>query len=276
MPDRQIFAHVPAVMLPGFLPALGSLPVGVELLIDHAALDPAFRPELERLAGELRRLRRPVKFHAPFSDLHPAGLDPEAVGLARRRVTAALDLAPLFGVSAVVAHTAWDPDAHGLEREAWIRRAVPFWTEIGRLAEERGVGLALENVFDRDPELLALLLDRLPAAPFGINLDLGHWHAYSHADLDAWVGRLGEKILSLHLHDNHGLADEHMALGAGSIPWRECFSRLRGLPLARMWTLENRSEADVRRSLAFLARESGISEFTGFAALPANGALGAG
>jgi len=260
MPHR-FFAHVPLVWLPRYEEALARLPVGLELLVDHEALDPAFRPELERLAGSLGAGGTPCRFHAPFRDLSPGGHDPEAVALARRRLEAALELAPRFGVAQIVAHTAWDPDGYALEAEAWRDRSARFWAPLGARAAELGCRFALENVFDRDPETLAALLDRLPEAGFGVNLDLGHWHAFSRAPLADWCERLGGRLLSLHLHDNTGQADEHLALGRGTVPWPDVFAAVRELGRPLDWTVENRSLEDVLASAAFLAERSGIADF---------------
>ena len=267
MDVHQFFVHVPATMLRQHLPVISKLPVGLEILVDHETLAPGFRPELERLAAELRALGRPVKFHAPFRDLAPGGHDPEAVALARRRLVAALELAPLFGASCVVAHTAWDPGSYELESTGWLDRSAAFWGGRAADAERCGVSIALENVFDRDPDILAELLGRLPAARFGANFDTGHWHAYSHAPLSAWFESLEGRILSLHVHDNQGQADEHLALGSGTFPWREFYALVRGLERPFEWTVENRNLADLLASASHLGRHSGIPEFAFLAAL---------
>ncbi|MBN2171403.1 MAG: sugar phosphate isomerase/epimerase [Candidatus Krumholzibacteriota bacterium] len=268
MPHR-FFAHVPLAWLPRYEEALARLPVGLELLVDHEALDPAFRTELERLAASLGAAGRPCRFHAPFRDLSPGGHDPEAVALARRRLEAALELAPRFGVAQIVAHTAWDPDGYALEAEAWRERSARFWGPLGERAAALGCRFALENVFDRDPDALAALLDRLPETAFGVNLDLGHWHAYSRTPLAGWLERLGGRLLSLHLHDNAGRSDQHLPLGRGSVPWEAVFAAVRELGRPLDWTVENHSLEEVLASAAFLAEHSRIPEFAHLADLTA-------
>lgn len=260
----QLFASLPLTDYRRHAAALARLPVGLELLIDHAALAPGFADECTAIAAALRAEGRPCRFHAPFRDLCPGGQDPEAVALAWRRLEAALDLAPAFGVTAMTAHPAWDPDGRGTaeEREGWLARSLAFWSALGERAAERGLRIDLENVFDRDPSALASLLAGLPAARFGWLLDLGHWHAFSQASLAEWLAALGPRLASLHLHDNAGRRDEHLALGAGSLPRREVLAALGALGWPRDWILENRSAEDIATSIRHLAAESGIAEFT--------------
>lgn len=264
----QLFASLPLTDYRRHAAALARLPVGLELLIDHAALAPDFADERAAIATALRAEGRPCRFHAPFRDLCPGGQDPEAVALARRRLEAALDLAPDFGVSAMTAHPAWDPDGRGTaeERDAWLARSLSFWSALGERAAQRGVRIDLENIFDRNPEALASLLAGLPAARFGWLLDLGHWHAFSQASLAEWLAALGPRLTSLHLHDNAGRRDEHLALGAGSLPRREALAALGALGRPLDWILENRSAEDIVTSIRHLTAESGIAEFAALGA----------
>jgi sugar phosphate isomerase/epimerase len=102
-----------------------------------------------------------------------------------------------------------------------------------------------------------------------VNFDVGHWHAYSQAPLGAWLERLGARLFSVHLHDNRGGADEHLALGRGAVPWDQVFAQLRALGRPLEWTIENRSLADVLASAAFLGRRAGVPELEGLAGLEA-------
>lgn len=270
-----LFASLPLVHYRRHAAALARLPVGLELLIDHEALAPDFAGERGAIAAILRAEGRPCRFHAPFRDLCPGGQDPEAVALARRRLEAALDLARAFGVTAMTAHPAWDPEGRATdeEREGWLARSLAFWSALGEHAAARGVRIDLENIFDRDPQALASLLAGLPAARFGWLLDLGHWHAFSHASLAEWLRVLGPRLTSLHVHDNAGRRDEHLALGAGSLPRRELFAALGALAWPQDWILENRSAEDIVASIRHLAAESGIAEFAALgAALESAGA----
>lgn len=265
--SHRLFVSLPITEYRRYEAELLRLPLGLELLVDHQVLSPECMGEVAVIGAELRARGVRCRFHAPFRDLNPGGHDPEALALAHRRLAGALELTSTFGVTELVAHTAWDPDMYGLDAEAWIERSASFWGGLAEIAEENGARFALENVFDRNPDTLVALLERLPAARFGANFDVGHWHAYSEAGLTEWFSALGERLVSLHLHDNGGLHDDHRALGDGSVPWREFFAAVRATGRPLEWTLENRSVADVRQSVDRLALSSGILEFSGLAGL---------
>jgi len=260
MAEHRIFVHLPLSMYDEYRDAVLGMPAGLELLVDHEALAPERRGRLAEIAVELREAQIPCRFHAPFRDLRPAGHDPEAVALARRRIEAVLELAPDFGVRSIVAHPAWDPRGDALEREEWLDRATAFWTALAPAMEAAAVRVDLENIFDTDPSLLSDLLLRLSSRPFAFLLDTGHFHAYSTASLETWLEALGPKLVALHVHDNGGALDEHLALGRGSFPWTRLFAGLEALGRTLEWTIENRSIEDVLASLEFLRRRSGFFE----------------
>ena len=52
----------------------------------------------------------------------------------------------------------------------------------------------------------------------GVCLDLGHAHIT--VGMAEAVATLGDRIGSVHVHDNHGLKDEHLWPGDGTIDWR--------------------------------------------------------
>ena len=259
---ERVFASLPLVLYRRYEAELEGLPCGLELLMDHEALDPSFAAERDAIADALAARSVGCRFHAPFRDLTPAGHDPEAVGLARRRHTAALAVAPRFGVTGVSAHPGWDPGLYGTEHErgVWLERATAFWAGLGSAAAAAGVTVALENIFDRDAWALRSLLAALPAAQFGWLLDLGHWHAYSYDGLMPWLEALGERLVAVHVHDNGGRTDDHRALGAGSLPGDEALAALRSLRRPLDWVLENRSVPDLETSIRYLADRSGIAE----------------
>ncbi|MBC8367030.1 sugar phosphate isomerase/epimerase [bacterium] len=261
MSQHSIYIHLPLSMYRKYREAVLAIPVGLELLVDHEVLVPEFRGEMKDIAAEIRERKIPCRFHAPFRNLYPAGHDPEAVDLARRRLQGALDLAPSFGVKQLVVHPAWDPRGDILDREAWLDRATAFWTSMLPSLEAAGASFVLENIFDLDPSLLVDLLARLPEDRFGFLFDTGHFHAFSEAGLNDWLSALGPRLQSIHIHDNGGQYDEHLALGQGSFPWGDLFELVGAQNRPLEWTLENRSVEDVIASLRFLGQSSGIAEF---------------
>jgi sugar phosphate isomerase/epimerase len=126
------------------------------------------------------------------------------------------------------------------------------------LSEEvsaEGACLVLENVYERYPEDILMVLQRLHNKRIGFCLDVGHQAAFSHAPVKQWIDVLGYRLRQLHLHDNLGEKDDHLALGDGNINFLEIFSYLAQLnhePLAV--TVESHREQDILPSLRYLER----------------------
>ena len=57
-----------------------------------------------------------------------------------------------------------------------------------------------------------------------MNLDIGHANV-SHT-IDEFLETLDSKIFHVHLADNHGKRDEHLAVGMGLINWNKVIGNL--------------------------------------------------
>ncbi len=139
-----------------------------------------------------------------------------------------LDLCEYLGGALVVFH----PKSFGFAAGSWdLRSPPPFDTAASELllralsyAGEKKVGVALEN---GPLDLLVEVVDRVgrafPTEVFGICLDTSHanMHSREYADpLGSYLDALGERIIHIHASDNHGLADDHLVPGTGSVSWR--------------------------------------------------------
>ena len=63
-------------------------------------------------------------------------------------------------------------------------------------------------------------------AVFGFCLDTGHINLLQK-DFRTYIPLLGKRIKALHIHDNDGMADAHLAPYTGSIDWKAFYTALR-------------------------------------------------
>ena len=180
-----------------------------------------------RLAGEgLVAGSVHLPFYPSVPELREAGrrwslIHPDA---AERRAALAgaadgLRAAALLGASVAVLHLGWQRDAWGVHEHGWAREAVAALLPV---ADSVGVRLLLENIISSGTRAAALcaLLDEVDSrGAAGICLDLGLAHVDGGvmAELKAALPRLAH----LHVHDNDGSEDAHLAPGRGTIPWPE-------------------------------------------------------
>ncbi|KGQ22910.1 sugar phosphate isomerase/epimerase family protein [Thermus filiformis] len=175
-------------------------------------------------AKELKEMGRAFgvgfTLHLPFVDLNPASVVPSVRGLAEERFKRALDFGLELGAEVGVVHTGQVPLRHPLALQA-AREALektlsallplPFPLALENLA------LSPEDLI-QGPEELKALLERFPQ--YGFCLDVGH----ALVELGPkgpllYLEALGDRLVHLHLHDNHGLRDDHLPVGAARVPW---------------------------------------------------------
>jgi sugar phosphate isomerase/epimerase len=111
----------------------------------------------------------------------------------------------------------------------------------------------LENVYETDPEIFLEVLDRVKAPNLQVCFDVGHLLAFSTGDFPRWLKALAPVIGQLHLHDNHGDHDTHLALGAGKVPLQEVLDYLAAAGRRPLITLEPHQEGSLTPSLEYLA-----------------------
>ena len=109
----------------------------------------------------------------------------------------------------------------------------------------------MENVFDGFPDYIREVIRQVDHPSFGVCLDVGHAHAFSSIPITQWIDELGPYIRHIHIHDNDGTRDSHLAIGAGTIPWTAVTANLQKKCPAADFTIENNSRGDFIKSLNF-------------------------
>ena len=151
-------------------------------------------------------------------------------------VKRALESAEQIPITAITLHL-------GLKDDAWNTRALEnsltAIEHIKAFAHPLGVKVLLENLQNEvtTPEHLLEILHIGHFNNVGITLDVGHAHL-SDTGLDHAFELLRPRIAELHLHDNHGLKDEHLWPGDGTIDWAATLEALKALPAPPAAVLE--------------------------------------
>lgn len=122
----------------------------------------------------------------------------------------------------------------GEREDGWSQRTIDYsltaLEHLGAFARALGVKLLVENLTNAatTPEHLMTILDLGHLDNVGVCLDLGH--ANMTVGIPEAIGVLSGRIESLHVHDNHGMKDEHLWPGEGSIDWATTAKLLHELP----------------------------------------------
>ena len=226
-----------------------------EIGFDAEALDRYSLSDFEGIAKILHNAGLAITLHGPFTDLSPGSPDPKIRGVTQSRFEEVLRLLPLFRPKTVVLHMGYDQKRYFYMREAWIEKSLEMWSWLSERVQDEGASLMLENVYEYGPDDVRILFETLGRKKVGFCLDVGHQAAFSRASLDSWVDSLEPFIGQLHLHDNAGTQDDHLALGNGTIDFRGLLRRLNATrdnpPFV---TLEPHTEEDLWPSLEYLEK----------------------
>jgi sugar phosphate isomerase/epimerase len=177
----------------------------------------------------------PRSVHGCFGDLCPGSFDPMVRAVARNRFDLSYRVASRLGAAHLVLHHGYVP--HTSPPDRWLTRCIAFWNDF--LADKDGsVRIHIENILEWDAGLIADLVDGIGREDVDANLDLGHVSCNARAGLMDWIQRLGGRIGYVHIHDNHGQDDEHLALGRGTIPLQEALLAIRAVSPRAVWAVE--------------------------------------
>jgi len=191
--------------------------------------------------------------HGPFGDLCPGSFDPMVRSVARNRFDLAVRIASRLNATHVILHHGYVP---GTSRPSgWLSRCTPFWQDFLDSVPS-GITVHVENLLERDPDLLSEVVHAVGRDNLDICLDIGHAHCNSKYGVTKWIERLGRQIGYVHLHDNHGESDEHLGLGDGSIPMVEVCKALQEYAPEAVWALEPKVP-QIGTSIAWL-KENGF------------------
>lgn len=253
---RAVFvdpARLDTFLAQGLHPELGLDPV----LMDAA--DASWHHRVQAILAETGA--RPA-LHLPFFDLQPGSADALIRRATKKRLMRAMDVARGYGPSHLVGHVAYDRILYIRSYPEWRERAVETWADVLESWPDHPP-LHLENVHETDPATVAgvalALRQRLPerAGRIGICFDVGHWHSFAggHAleNIDTWVETLAPVLTHLHLHDNDGTFDQHLAPGTGTIPWTAVFAALSSRGLAPSVTFETHDPSQRQGIAPFMA-----------------------
>jgi sugar phosphate isomerase/epimerase len=130
----------------------------------------------------------------------------------------------------------------GERDDSWSPRTIEYaltaLEHLGAFARPLGVRLLVENLTSEPttPEHLIEILRIGHLDTVGVCMDLGHAHIT--VGIAEAISTLNTRIASVHVHDNHGLKDEHLWPGDGAIDWPATVQALKALPAPPAIVLE--------------------------------------
>jgi len=217
-------------------------------------ITPETLPEIKNIIGSTNLK---ISVHGPFTDLNLASLNDLVWNETIKQIKQCVELSADFTEIVVVHPGALSPLESQMKDKAWERNveALRLLTDH---AKEYGVRLCLENMPNmekllcRTPDELFGMVETVGSDSLGTTFDVGHSNTTKNT---ASFLKEIRRINHMHLHDNKGATDEHLAIGDGTVDWPKVFGGLKNY--SGTLVVEGRSLEEGKRSLEFIKKANG-------------------
>ena len=180
--------------------------------------------------------------HAPFADINIASPSKPMLKAMLKRLEKSISYANDLNAYVWVFHP-------GLETGVSMFYPGMGWLQnlkttrlLLKIARDYGVKIAIENVPEPYPFLMKSVEDFTKFYE-EINEDIGLAFDVGHANLNGQIERFlmvfTDRIVHIHVHDNHGKIDQHLGIGYGNIDWKKVANLLRRMSYDKLVIVES-------------------------------------
>ena len=189
--------------------------------------------------------------HAPFGpylDLNCPIPEARPEMLFRHKLT--LQIIASMGVKTITIHTGNDVAYPDYPLEVQFDAIKRSLDELLPVAESLGITICIENIWFQinTPERLLAIKECFPTDALGFCYDAGHanlmdkgrnfpesnpfkaWRGVTPTWDNAILEKMLPHVVNCHLHDNNGIADQHLNIGCGTVDWQHIISLLKKAP----------------------------------------------
>jgi sugar phosphate isomerase/epimerase len=243
-----VFINVPYKMVEANIKRIVEFNMGVEVYANNDVIDDLDMDSVRELNEILQDNGITCTVHAPYMDLCPGGFDKTIKAISKDKIKKSVEMANMLHAKHIVCHPGYDKWRFDHNEQLWLDSSIETWTEILKTAGDRLI-VALENIFEETPSTFLALFNYFKDKNLYFCFDSGHFNLFSTFSLEGWLAPLKDRIVEMHLHDNHGNTDEHLPIGRGTFPFRELKAFLKQTNGNIIYTAEIASEAHVAESI---------------------------
>lgn len=194
--------------------------------------------------------------HGVFIDLNYSGGDPLVYEVSTKRIIQCVENAKKLNIRKMILHTCFFPILPETDMlyDIWCEDSANF---LNGLAQSYDMELFIENVLDISPFVIKKLMEKANHEKIGVCFDVGHAHL-TKTPINEWLRVLHPYIKYIHLSDNNGVFDEHLALGNGNIDFGELGDLIEKYEIKADYTLEVTGIERALKSIEYIT-EKGLS-----------------
>ena len=181
----SVHVTVPYFGLDTYLPIIKKERLNLEIYFSSGRFDEIRKSDIVALRDMLDYNPK-LTFHAPFMDLSPAAVDPKIREVTLQRYDSVLDFAEILKPKAVVFHSGYYRWKYENKIDKWLKGSIKTWRLLNKRAEEMGVNIAIENIFEDEPSNLRILAEEMDSENFGLCIDVGHINLFSRIPSARW------------------------------------------------------------------------------------------
>lgn len=211
----------------------------------------ALYQEVEGMSQRLGAFQGTLSLHGPVFDMNPVSLDHSIAELSQKRYQQVLEVAARLRAKSVVLHSQWTP-IYSVANcyEPWIEGTARFFKRLSEeFLQDPSITVMLENFLDPTPQILIDLIDAIDSPQVKACLDIGHVNLFSKLSPIDWADRLGSRLAHVHLHNNFGDTDSHLAFEEGTLDLDGFINHLALGPYRANLVIEVDNVAKIRQSL---------------------------
>lgn len=189
--------------------------------------------------------------HGAFLDVTLHSQDALIRQVSEKRVFQSMNIAKEMGLRGVVFHTNRIlnfREEHYLQN--WQEANKAFFTKAAERYPD--IDIYLENMFDESYDMLAGLAESMKSVPnFAVCFDYAHALLFGR-NPEEWFRRLSPYIRHMHINDNDGRNDLHLAIGDGQTDWQAFNEVACALQIETSALIEVKGPEKQRRSLEYM------------------------
>ena len=192
--------------------------------------------------------------HAPFMDVNIAALQDKSRLNSIEQIKASIDLANEINAEAVVVHPGL---ASFLANKYFLDKVYEYANEsireIGNYGRDLGVLTTIENMPGFDGMLYQNMDDLnelLVSLDMSMTLDIGHANHVGYSP----DGMIFDSIKHIHMHDNFGDDDAHLAFGEGNIELKHIVNTLESKNYDGIYVIEVNDYDSIKKSYEYIKK----------------------
>ena len=194
------------------------------------------------------------QFHAPHPSFYPR--KPKATAIVQEMIFKSIEICGKVGCPYIIVHPCFDGSARypSMTKAEEYKLNIEFYSSMIPLLKKYNVVCCLENMWIQDFKSKKIYfgccsdmrescryIDDLNAIAgekrFGFCLDIGHLLLLGVDPCES-IEMLGDRLVTLHVHDNDGCGDDHVSPFFGVCNWERVIKGLRAVGYKGTFNLE--------------------------------------